>query len=75
MIPGSDDDGSDRSQGGRNPSWIGLPQALHMKMSVFCARQKRKEKGTVAVDEFSFLRRGKKVRYAYALFSYLLKRP
>lgn len=44
MIPGSDDDGSDRSQGGRNPSWIGLPQALHRKMSVFCARQKRKEK-------------------------------
>lgn len=44
MIPGSDDDGSDRSQGGRNPSWIGLPQALHRKMPVFCARQKRKEK-------------------------------
>lgn len=35
VIPGSDDDGSDRSQGGRNPSWIGLPQALHRKMSVF----------------------------------------
>lgn len=44
MIPGSDDDGSDRFQGGRNPSWIDLPQALHRKMSVFCARQKRKEK-------------------------------
>lgn len=44
MIPGSHDDGSDRSQGGRNPSWIGLPQVLHRKMSVFCARQKRKEK-------------------------------
>lgn len=44
MIPGSDVDGSDRSQGGRNPCWIGLPQALHRKMSVFCARQKRKEK-------------------------------
>lgn len=72
MIPGSDDDGSDRSQGGRNPTWIGLPQALHRKMSVFCARQKRKEKkGTVAVDEFSFLRRGKKIRYAYSPLSYL----
>lgn len=44
VIPGSDDDGPDRSQGGRNPSWIGLPQALHRKMSVFCARQKRKGK-------------------------------
>lgn len=67
VIPGSDDDESDRSQGRRNPSWIGLPQALHRKMSVFCARQKRKEKkGTVAVDEFSFLRRGKKGRFAHS---------
>ena len=42
-------------------------------MSVFCARQKKKrKKGTVAVDEFSFLRREKKkVRYAYSPFNYL----
>lgn len=60
MIPGSDDDGSDRSQGGGNPGWIGLPQALHRKMSVFCARQKKeKKKGTVAADESPFSGEGK----------------
>ena len=46
-----------------------MPQALHRKMSVFCARQKRKEKkGTVAVDEFSFLRRGKKKSGMHILY-------
>lgn len=63
-IPGSDDGGPDRPQGGRNPSWIGLPQALHGKMSVFCARQKREGKRYSGSGRTPLSREREKVRWA-----------